>query len=80
MYQMPKIMVPVRTWQQRQQLVEYQRSHGEIILKCSSREPETSTNLHECCRGWPDGVFKSTMTSTAQQVELVVTSNVCRAR
>lgn len=25
-------MVPVRTWQQRQQLVEYQRSHGEIIL------------------------------------------------
>lgn len=25
-------MVPVRTWQQRQQLVEYHRSHGEIIL------------------------------------------------
>lgn len=26
------MMVPVRTWQQRQQLVEYHRSHGEIII------------------------------------------------
>lgn len=32
MYHIPRIMVPVRTWQHRQQLVEYQRSHGEIIL------------------------------------------------
>lgn len=32
MYQMPRMMVPVRTWQHRQQLVEYHRSHGEIIL------------------------------------------------
>lgn len=31
-YHIPKIMVPVRTWQQRQQLVEYHRSHGEIIF------------------------------------------------
>lgn len=32
MYQTPRMMVPVRTWQHRQQLVENQRSHGEIIL------------------------------------------------
>ena len=32
MYQTPRMMVPVRTWQHRQQLVEYQRSHGEIII------------------------------------------------
>lgn len=32
MYQTPRMMVPVRTWQHRQQLVEYHRSHGEIIL------------------------------------------------
>ena len=31
-YHIPRIMVPVRTWQQRQQLVEYHRSHGEIIF------------------------------------------------
>ncbi|KAM7382441.1 hypothetical protein PAMP_002169 [Pampus punctatissimus] len=32
MYQTPRMMVPVRTWQHRQQLVENQRSHGEIII------------------------------------------------
>lgn len=32
MYQTPRMMVPVRTWQHRQQLVEYQRSHGDIII------------------------------------------------
>lgn len=32
MYHIPRMMVPVRTWQQRQQLVEYHRSHGEIII------------------------------------------------
>lgn len=32
MYQTPRMMVPVRTWQHRQQLVENQRSHGDIIL------------------------------------------------
>lgn len=32
MYQTPRMMVPVRTWQHRQQLVEYQRSHGEISI------------------------------------------------
>lgn len=32
MYQTPRMMVPVRTWQHRQQLVEYQRFHGEIII------------------------------------------------
>lgn len=32
MYQTPRMMVPVRTWQHRQQLAEYQRSHGEIIV------------------------------------------------
>lgn len=31
-YHIPRIIVPVRTWQQRQQLVEYHRSHGEIIV------------------------------------------------
>ncbi|CAB1421918.1 unnamed protein product [Pleuronectes platessa] len=30
------MMVPVRTWQHRQQLVEYQRSHGEIIIVASA--------------------------------------------
>ncbi|MFT7816225.1 hypothetical protein AGIG_G22011 [Arapaima gigas] len=32
MYQTPRMMVPVRTWQQKQQLVETQRSHREIIV------------------------------------------------
>lgn len=32
MYQTPRMMVPVRTWKHRQQLVEYQRSHGDIII------------------------------------------------
>lgn len=32
MYQTPRMMVPVRTWQHKQQLVEYQRSHGDIII------------------------------------------------
>lgn len=39
-------MVPVRTWQQRQQLVEYHRSHGEIIFY-----PALNFKLfHECCK------------------------------
>lgn len=32
MYQTPRMMVPVRTWQHRQQLVEYQRSHGDTTV------------------------------------------------
>lgn len=45
-YHIPRIMVPVRTWQQRQQLVEYHRSHGEIIIY-----PGVCFKLfHECCR------------------------------
>ncbi|KAF0044971.1 hypothetical protein F2P81_001500 [Scophthalmus maximus] len=32
MYQTPRMMVPVRTWQHMQQLVENQRSHGYIII------------------------------------------------
>ena len=32
MYQTPRMMVPVRTWQHRQQLVEDRRSHGEISI------------------------------------------------
>lgn len=44
-YHIPRIMVPVRTWQQRQQLVEYHRSHGEIIIYLG-----VSFKLfHECC-------------------------------
>lgn len=34
-YHIPRIMVPVRTWQHRQQLVEYHRSHGEIIFNAA---------------------------------------------
>lgn len=39
MYQTPRMMVPVRTWQHRQQLVEYQRSHGEIIILSALSQP-----------------------------------------
>lgn len=46
MYHIPRMMVPVRTWQHRQQLVEYHRSHGEIILGTVS----IWKLVHECCR------------------------------
>lgn len=46
MYHIPRMMVPVRTWQQRQQLVEYHRSHGEIIVYPAMNV----TLMHECCR------------------------------
>lgn len=44
MYQTPRMMVPVRTWQHRQQLVEYQRSHGEIIILSVSPQLRRSPN------------------------------------
>lgn len=39
MYQTPRMMVPVRTWQHRQQPVEYRRSHGEIIIFPALSQP-----------------------------------------
>lgn len=72
MYQIPKMMVPVRTWQHRQQLVEYQRSHGEIIILSVS--PQLRGHLktrspNEGVRGRPVHVHRASALSNWRNVK-----------